>query len=145
MAAQPRSDVRNLCGSLKTHRAVLRENSRQIALATVELTGVDREIARLEELYSPTNVARINEKVTAMHHKLKTLKQRFQTLRSSRERASSVILTNEEELAMIQTAISEVSGEVDVYKMRMTGVSSRVDKLTRLVEQEKIPLARHLV
>jgi chromosome segregation ATPase len=142
MVAQPRSDVRNLCGSLKTHRAVLRENARELALAQVEMTSVDREIARLEERYSPVSIHRINEKVVAMHQRLQVLKQKFNTGRNGRERSSSVILTNEEELSVIQATTAEVAGEVDVYKMRMTGLSSRVDKLLRSVRQEQIPLSR---
>lgn len=139
MSVEPKSDVKILCNDLRNSRIIMRENSRQLAFIQLEDRSITQNINSLNTKYSESNLRRIQDKVSQLYDKLNILKTRFNNLRAVKSNRS-VILTSDAELTSLQIRIKEIAGEIDVAKMRMNGIISKIDKQMRSVSEENVRL-----
>lgn len=139
MAKDPRSNVTYLCDQLKVHRAIINETTRQLSFATIEAEAVDKDIYRYNEMYSKATLGRMQDKNTNLYTHLTRLKTRFNNLRAVKGKRN-VVLTSEDELFSLSTNIKGVIQELDVVRMRMNGVCSKIEKQIRSVKEQNIRL-----
>ncbi|OHT02276.1 hypothetical protein TRFO_30643 [Tritrichomonas foetus] len=139
MAYEPRSDVQSLCWSLKSDRAVINETLRQNAFVQLEIDFTNKSISRYNEMFSQKNLDSMKQRVENHMNYLFKLKTRFNTLRAIKEKRS-IVMTCEEEMNSLQREISRVLSEVDVYRMRINGVISKIEKQVRSINSQNIRL-----
>ena len=135
----PAGTIRQMCGVLKGRRQQISVLEKRAAFNKIVADNFDRRLAKYEQQFSEDTLNELRANNDNLYAKLHGLKQKFNTLRAIREKRS-IPLTNEEELSILQARITELNSELDVFRMRMNSVSSRVDKLVRLVQQADIPV-----
>ena len=135
----PAGTIRQMCGVLKGRRQQISVLEKRAAFNKIVADNFDRRLARYEQQFSEATLNELRANNDTLYAKLHALKQKFNTLRAIREKRS-IPLTNEEELSILQSRVTELNSELDVFRMRMNGVSSRVDKLVRLIQQADIPV-----
>ena len=88
-------------------------------------------------MVSTKNLMGMNQKVDNLYKYLTTLKTRFNNLRAVKEKRSYV-MTCEEEMNSLQRQINIVLSEIDVYRMRINGTISKIEKQTRSIISQNI-------
>lgn len=130
MAKEPKSNVRALCNALKHDRSSINEINRQISFITIENESISKEINRYDEIVSSRNLMLMSQKVENLYKYLVQLKSRFNTLRAVKENRSFV-MTFEGEMVSLQRQINMVLSEIEVYRMRINGTISKIEKQIR--------------
>ena len=131
--------IRQLCSVLKNYRQEIRSIAKRASFQQIISDRFDEMLATYNDQFSEETLKELTANNDILYSKLHAIKQKFNTLRAIREKRS-IVLTNEEEMGSLQLRITELSSELDVFRMRMNGVASRVDKLVRLVQQADIPV-----
>lgn len=135
----PKVNVKQLCSQLKSYRSFVNENNRQIAFLNIIYNHLDGKIMKLNERYSNQSFEKLGNEITLLKSKVADLKNKFDHLRAAREN-HSIVLTNTNELKFLHSKIHDLISQIDVAKMRMGGVISKVEKQTKLLVQQQIPL-----
>ena len=137
MAQKPKSNVQTLCNSIKQDKSVINENLRQNSFAQLEIESVEKSINRYKEICSDKSLELMHQRIESMSNYLFHLKNRFNTLRAVQEKRS-IVLTCEEDLLSLQKNIVSVLSEIDVYRMRINGVISKIEKQIRSILSQRI-------
>lgn len=135
----PKANVQNLCISLKNERLIVNENNRQYTFVKIIQSNLEKKIAKLNERYSNQSFEKIGNEITALKSKVNDLKNKFDHLRAAREN-HSFVLTNQNELKFLHAKVRDLISAIDVEKMRTSGLISKVEKQTKLLIQQQIPL-----
>lgn len=139
MSQKPRGNIRQMCGVLKERRTTISSNSRQVAIYQIECENLDKILSRYTERISKETRKRLSKRNNKIHAKIDELKKAFPGLRSLREKRHTTV-TNEEEMLILQSRIAQISTEMDAWKIQMSAANSKVDKLSRQVQQADIPV-----
>lgn len=100
---------------------------------------IDGKVMKLNERYSNESFEKLGNEITLLKSKVSDLKIKFDHLRAAREN-HSVILTNANELKFLHMKVHDLLSAIDVEKMRISGLISKVEKQTKLLVQQQIPL-----
>ena len=93
----------------------------------------------MSERYSKETLTAMQNENDMLYSKVNELKALFDQVRASREK-HSFVLTNEEELKFLTRKIHDHLAAIDVSKMRMNGLLTKVDKQIRTLNQLQIPI-----
>ena len=139
MVNGPRSDVINLCDMIQEDRKVLKETSRQHAFVRIEEQYIDDLTQKIKRHLTPEAMESMKERVDKTYSSLRRIKERFNYLRAVHERRTHP-LSSPEEVQSLQSHISETMSEIDVYRMKINGLVSKIEKQTREITAKNIRL-----
>ena len=139
MVNGPRSDVINLCEMIQEDRKVLKETARQHAFVRIEEQYIDELTQKIKRHLTPETMETMKERVDKTYSTLRRIKERFNYLRAVHERRTHP-LSSPEEVQSLQSHISETMSEIDVYRMKINGLVSRIEKQTREITAKNVRL-----
>ena len=139
MANGPRSDVISLCQAIQEDRKVLKETARQHTFVRIEGEYIDDLMFKIKKHLTPEALEASKEKVDKAYAYLRSIKDRFNTLRAVHERRTHP-LSSPEEVQGIQNTISETMSEIDLYRMKINGLISRIEKQSREITSKSVRL-----
>ena len=139
MSQKPRGNIRQMCGVLRGRRSVINSNSKQVAIHQIECNNLDKMLNRYMERSSKETRKGLEKRNNKIHAKIDELKRGFPGLRSLREQRH-IVVTNDEEMIVLQSRIAQLNTEMDAWKIQMSAANSKIDKLVRHVQQLDIPV-----
>lgn len=135
----PKANVKQLCNTLQNDRLIVNEINRQITFLKIIQNHLEKKLIKLNERYSDQSFENMDYENELLKNKVDSLKNKFNHLRATREK-HSFVLTNGNELKFLHTKIHDLISSIDVSKMRMGGLISKVEKQLKLLSQQQIPL-----
>ncbi|KAK8897818.1 hypothetical protein M9Y10_000046 [Tritrichomonas musculus] len=137
----PHLHVFPLCTRLKSDRNVFQEISRQTSLINVEMQFIQNQIDEIHQNFGGQGIQSFSDSISVLEDELKQLKAKYNTLRGFKGKRS-VVMTNRSEMTMFQAKIAERINEIDVFKMKMSGIVAKLDKQMRAVRNLQIRLPK---
>lgn len=138
MSREPRSNVKALCETLKNQRYLITENIRQMSFLHLEIEHVSNKINTIAKLCSKPKQTDLMTKIDQQRELIKKLKLSFNYSRGIGSEKRGMPLTSEHELIMMEAQIREISAQIDISKMKRNGIISKIDKLLRIMSEQKI-------
>lgn len=137
MSREPKFNVRGLCDNLKNDRSVINEISRQTTFVGIETKHIENNIIKFHENYGTKNINQLIETTDKMKKNLDSMKARFNTLRAVKEKRS-ITMTFESEMKNLRFQQQDILNIIDVTKMRISGVISKIGKQLRSISDFNI-------
>lgn len=140
-AKSPHLMVDKLCHQLKSDRIVLQGVAKRTAFVYVESNFLTDKLNEMDARYCNEALAAFKGQIDLIEQQMRQTKTRYGQLVSKKGKRA-IVLTNQAELTMFQQKINERINEIDVYKMRMNGIVSKVENQMRTLKHLNVNLPK---